>query len=153
MPDVPGDLAVWLRAQFDADEKRLRGGWYGDTHWTMLRTRLCLGSWTVSRENGVDATLNDRIADAGLSFMRELFDQWQADHAVAWLAEIDAKRRILELHQPDPGWRSPRCVACLSDRSGYAELWEPDEWPCLTVRALAAPYRDRPGWQDGWAVA
>jgi len=151
---VADDLVAWLRAQFDADEKRLRGGWYSDTHWQILRTRLCLGAWTVSRENGVDATLNDRIAEAGLAFMRELFDQWQADHAVAWLAEVDAKRRILDQHmgsyaELEDGTRHYFCQDRAADPDFNGDLWA----PCLTARILAAPYAGRDGWQEQWAVA
>ncbi|MGC4769216.1 DUF6221 family protein [Micromonospora sp. DT44] len=51
------------------------------------------------------------------------------------LAEVDAKRRILELY----------------DVSTSREL-KPDAWELMkhAVRALALPYADRPGYRDEW---
>lgn len=65
------------------------------------------------------------------------------------LAELDAKRRILDLHQMD--WRErpergigeaddPYCVACFGE--GY---------PCATLRLFALPYADHPDYQPEWA--
>jgi hypothetical protein len=51
------------------------------------------------------------------------------------LAEVDAKRRILDEHAE----RGGTCTACS---------WQGA--PCHTVRLLALPYADRPGYQEGW---
>ncbi|MFE7233930.1 DUF6221 family protein [Streptomyces sp. NPDC057596] len=74
------------------------------------------------------------------------------------LREIDAKRRIVELHRPAPGWsgritpehphREPVCVICADfDRHGDPTG---DPYPCLTLRLLALPYSDRPDYRDDW---
>lgn len=72
------------------------------------------------------------------------------DLAASILAALDAKsddvywlyratvETLLDLHRLDPEWDgSPRCKTCMSDRRGYAELWEPDAYPCPTVRVIA----------------
>jgi hypothetical protein len=153
MPD-PAGIVQFITAQLDADEKRLRASWYGETHWGMLRNRLHLGAWTVSRENGVSAALNDQITDAGLAFMRELFEQWEADYAEPRLADIAAKRQILALHmgsyaKTGDGARHYFCQDRAADPDFNGDLWA----PCLTARLLAAPYADRKGWKDEWAPA
>jgi hypothetical protein len=69
------------------------------------------------------------------------------------LAECAAKRRIVELHQPtamlveltEPGRRVPVCQTC-----GYPDDKYGTEWPCGTLRILAQPYADRPGFPDEW---
>jgi hypothetical protein len=65
------------------------------------------------------------------------------------LREVAAKRAILALHQECPEWRGT-CETCLSDRREYAELWCPDDWPCATLRALAAVYSDHPDYDSEW---
>jgi len=62
------------------------------------------------------------------------------------LAEVDAKRRIIDLHDDVSGG----CRTCMD-----AELSNdgPDAaaWPCPTLRLLALPYADHPGYREEWA--
>jgi hypothetical protein len=70
------------------------------------------------------------------------------------LADAEAKRRIVELH----GWMGPVmagapvddpkwCITCADHTvSGSPPL----DWPCLTLRLLAVPYADRPGYDERW---
>lgn len=63
------------------------------------------------------------------------------------VADVEAKRRILDEHQTVPGGT---CRVCT--------VWdEDDDWqargylsPCPTVRLLALPYADREGYQEEW---
>jgi hypothetical protein len=85
-------------------------------------------------------------------------EPWQPSPRVQEsLAECDAKRRIVELHQPnqlrpdvgpDVQWGCKICDA------GFASCgcvgW--GEWPCGTVKLLALSYVDRPGYREEWAV-
>ncbi|MEV4767781.1 DUF6221 family protein [Micromonospora humida] len=65
-------------------------------------------------------------------------------HAKRWdparvLAEVDAKRSILSLHRcDDAGGPDPICNVCL-----YTPT-------CETVKTLALPYADRPGYREEW---
>ena len=57
------------------------------------------------------------------------------------LAEVETKRRIIELHTWServigPDWYCPVCEV---------------EPPCAMLRALTVPYADRPGYQPAWA--
>jgi hypothetical protein len=134
------DIADFLAEQLGEREERLRGGWYGDAHFGMLRTRLILGAWVVSRQNGVSSALSDRIVDAGLAYMRELFDEWQRDYAVPELADIAAKRRLLALWQRiDSGVYSPDANQVADD----------------ILEQLLAPYGKRAAWtrDAGWRIA
>jgi hypothetical protein len=56
------------------------------------------------------------------------------------LAECDAKRRIVELHEAPnrPDYLRSYCVACG------------DSFPCPTLRLLALPYADHPDYQPEW---
>jgi hypothetical protein len=63
------------------------------------------------------------------------------------LAEVAAKRAILDEHSPPPppkeegkGWLG--CFTCI----GYVGERE----PCTTVRLLAQPYAGRPDWREEW---
>lgn len=99
-------------------------------------------------------------------------------HIAVWnrataLAEVEAKRRILEMHPhkrfstapedwPDhwrdelrpafPGTDEPYvgCQAC--DWDPHMEEHQPNWW-CQTVRLLALPHAGRPGYRDEWRPA
>lgn len=78
------------------------------------------------------------------------------------LARIAADRQILALHHPDRVlenwyWLERQCAEC-----GHRwHRWIPDTPPtvigpetgCPTVRLLALPYADRPGFRDEWRVS
>lgn len=68
------------------------------------------------------------------------------------LADIDAKRRMLDEHPHVPAapWGSTEvtsvgCQVCSGNGQGVIG----DGW-CKTVRLLALPYADRPGYQEAW---
>ena len=62
------------------------------------------------------------------------------------LAEVEAKRRILDLHWPDTSrYIKPQCHECSS--CGCCSV----DHPCDTIRLLAQPYAGQPGWREEWA--
>lgn len=89
------------------------------------------------------------------------------------LAEVEAKRRILELHEPTittvEWWDAPEvgsaptCPACVVAEPnewplpiGAAGL-KPEGWvsayilaPCPTIRLLALPHADQAGYKEEW---
>ncbi|WP_432010164.1 DUF6221 family protein [Streptomyces cucumeris] len=66
--------------------------------------------------------------------------QHMAEHDPARvLREIDAKRRILAEHALN-GW------VCSTCDNGEVE----QVFPCPTLRLLALPYADRPGYREAW---
>ncbi len=60
------------------------------------------------------------------------------------LAEVDAKRRIIDEH---PVGERGYCTNCWADRQVLSV-----EAPCLTLRLLARPYADHPDFDPVWAV-
>jgi len=67
--------------------------------------------------------------------------------------EVAAKRAILALHSfvypttyPEPSGQ-PTCNVC---HCGTWD-WEPCNWPCQTVRHLAAVYSGHPDYRQEWA--
>ncbi|MEU6597886.1 DUF6221 family protein [Streptomyces flaveolus] len=67
------------------------------------------------------------------------------------LREIEAKRRLLDEHKPDRPKGRPNmerhCLTCTT-----AQAWDEtaSESNCLTLRLLALPYEDRPGYREDW---
>ena len=113
------DALAWLRAQLDDDERVARAA---ERYWHGVR----IESATASEE----------------------------DHARRWdparvLAEIEAKRRILDLHPPREIGRWQVCAMCRPVGE-YPEDATSEPWPCRTIRLLAQPYADRPGFPEEW---
>jgi hypothetical protein len=73
-------------------------------------------------------------------------DASAAGHIARWdparvLAEVEAKRRILDLHEPIHGLDVKGVATC---RTCHAVP------PCQHVRLLAQPYDARDGWREEW---
>ena len=66
-----------------------------------------------------------------------------ADPARA-LAECKAKRAIIELH--DYEWMGP------DDAAGQGCAHDYEDWPCPTIRHLAAVYADDADYQEDWTA-
>jgi hypothetical protein len=72
-----------------------------------------------------------------------MFDQERLDPGQL-LREVEAKRAILAEHRDDAG----TCYRC---RYGVPAHWESVAWPCPTIRALAAVWRDHPDYSVAWS--
>ncbi|WP_327160569.1 DUF6221 family protein [Streptomyces zaomyceticus] len=77
------------------------------------------------------------------------YGTWNARHIARHdparaLAEVDAKRQIIELHGPAEYEYSDVDVCSTCDRGG------PLPYPCPTLRLLALPYADHPDYRDEW---
>jgi hypothetical protein len=127
------ELVEWLKAQLDEDERVARAvldlavrvfpapEFAIEYHWALVR-RHQNGARGVTYEPG-------------------------APSPARVVAEVEAKRRIIAEHQP---LVSGSCRVCT--------VWdEDDDWqargflfPCPTVRLLALPYADRPGYREEW---
>lgn len=128
------DLARWLGAQLDEDERALRAGLDAAVPPSghVMQDRVLFG--------GLDRGVPEPIMDAYVLF---------GDPARV-LREIDAKRRQVE-------W----CVEVIGDRdlSRYGEFGSLKHDPQAlavtlaveTLRLLALPYADRPDYRAEWA--
>lgn len=75
-------------------------------------------------------------------------DRYPADRM---LAECDAKRRIIELHGPIDRYDTDSCRECSdSGWAGCVDGHSRVALPCPTLRLLALPYSDRPGYRPEW---
>jgi hypothetical protein len=66
------------------------------------------------------------------------------------LAECEAKRRIVALHEATTDFSGEvYCWVCSNvERTGLDTYLEP--MPCPTLRLLALPYADHPDYQPAW---
>jgi hypothetical protein len=136
------DLVNWLRAQLDEDAQvalEVSGS----------------GRWCAYEECDADGwTVEDSIGDLSATI---------GDQAMAWhiaihdparvLAEVEAKQRILRIHEGRHECRStwPPDAALGEVEWTYGEReYEADE-PCPTLSLLALPYAARPGYRPEWA--
>lgn len=89
--------------------------------------------------------------------------QWRRERA---LAEIEAKRRILQMHRPVLSYRREDCEEhrnkvlvltstradcpdCSMVEGAVCKRCE-DEWPCPEVKAIALPYADKDDYREEW---
>lgn len=131
------DLVEWLTNILDEDEALAKhvgvehgSGWYGGggSVGSTESMYIAVGPWSGE----LDAATSTFIAKSGPS---------------AVLADIAAKRAILELHKPTDWAGGHSCPICHEDYS-----WGPDDgdWPCATVKTLGSAYADRPGYDEAW---
>lgn len=124
------DLVRWLTACLDEDERIARGA--GGL------------AWFRPEDPGDPAAIRDSEQDR-IVCAEGWPSEGQTVHIAEWdparvLRETEAKRGILEEHQP-------------SELAVYAPHGCPlcHAWPCPTVRLMASVYRDREGYQEEWA--
>lgn len=150
------DLVQWLRAQLDEDEAVARKA-----------ASLCgchppAPSWSF--RDGDEPT-DGRILvvdDPHPDMKRKISRKWSttydglfmAQHVVRHdparvLREIDAKRQLLDEHQDV---NDGSCGTCVDAKWGYPTHGgsSPQRCPCRTLRLLALPYADRPGYREEW---
>lgn len=124
------DLITWLREQVDDDERAIR--------------RLAEGYRRYVCDDGHVEEPIEKWSD-GTDRLPNHHNTWLLIHDQAErLAEVEAKRRILDEHfecSLPNGIMAGTCTTC----DNYA-------WPCPTVRLLAQPYAGRDGWQDEWTT-
>lgn len=113
------DLITWLRAQLDEDGRKI-AAMEREEH--RVQTAPIFQSYPPNWLAGVDIFVSPR----------------------RWRAEVEAKRRILDEHQPDANGECGTCREPGLDRNQH--------WPCMTVRLLAQPYAAQPGWREEWAA-
>jgi hypothetical protein len=142
------DLVRWLGACLDEDERIARAATPGP--W------VDQGGYVT--DSGPDGLPRVQVTDYGTQDGEPEEDnpRGRADsaHIVAFadparvLREIDAKRRIVELHHAE---LVEAVNADGDERSGY---WcfecDGEPFPCRTLRLLALPYGDRPGYRAEW---
>jgi hypothetical protein len=153
------DLITWFRAQLDVDQSAAEE-----------MKRVFPTPWELA-----DRGWMARIVADGPHFPEVIrLDQEQApgvgelDSAIRHvllqdpdrvLREVEAKRRTIDLHVPaNPdavpiegtrGWPDKPWLFCRTCGSGEAYEY-PTDWPCATVRLLALPFSDRPGYREEW---
>jgi hypothetical protein len=145
---VIDDLIPWLRAQLDEDERVARAAtaarWWHNPGKAWLDPAAFEAFDLSKGEEFVgygESPLSGCVAATGpASHAQSMAD---AEHIALHdparvLAEVDAKRRILALHDEQHD--------CDGDPRSYADPYE----GCRTLRLLALPYADRPGYREEW---
>jgi hypothetical protein len=145
------DLVRWLSEQLDEDERiaravRVPHDWHqgpgDDPEWTDAEM-VCM--WPPEFHTPYERDKHWR----GLGVEgAELAAHIAAHDPARVLREIDAKRRLVECHEP---WTASNgdtiCGRCgrehIDGRPG-------GHFPCQTLRLLALPYADRPGYREEW---
>lgn len=128
------DLVQWLRAQLDEDERIARAA-EGDPVFD--------GTGIVIERNRARG-FPDRSAGL-ISPVAAHIAEWDPARV---LREIDAQRRIIELHALEYRERPERAIG-EADDPFCAECFG-EGYPCETLRLLALPFADRPGYKDDW---
>jgi Family of unknown function (DUF6221) len=132
------DLVTWLREQLDDDAQvansATSGPWDNDDR--LMRDAVCAPA------------VDEWVADCRYEQMGP-FAVHNATHIARHdparvLAEVEAKRAILDEHNLSYEG-SRECYSCSDKRGDDIE-----PYPCPTVRLLALPYADRPGYRDEW---
>lgn len=125
------DLVQWLRAQLDDEERTARRA--GDSFRQIGETGVIV------------ATEGDRAEECASANWAGVAEHIVAHDPARVLHEIDTKRQLLDLHAPGETEYVDGDVCMACDVRGGAPFY-----PCKTLRLLALPHADRPGYQESW---
>ncbi|MGW1121081.1 DUF6221 family protein [Streptomyces tanashiensis] len=151
------DLITFLRARLDEDAAAARAAAEPES-WMELN-REPRPSWYVQywADPDVAAVIADPESSAyPVVTTAEGMSEDDADRRAAHiarhdparvLAEVEAKRRMIELHGCTEGHE-----CSTLDRAGNIDhcTWVMEGEACTTLRLLALPYADHPDYQDTW---
>jgi hypothetical protein len=133
---VIDDLIAFLRERFDEDERRAPSKHFVGSESEVHRCPAARDpEWCGDLEYG------EENCDCGLAARRKRA-----------LAEVEAKRRIIELHRPEvpphADHKENPPLACAT--CGHQDGWADVPSPCDTLRLLALPYADHPDYREEW---
>jgi uncharacterized protein DUF6221 len=134
------DLAAWLTQIWDEQEKAARQALdLSNAHIPTASAYVVEYVW--SRQLLLDGAFQTAWTMPGAPPPSEV------------LARIAADRQILALHQPDRPrateddyWGDRKCPGC----GWQLDVADGSTLDCPTVRLLALPHADRPGYQEAW---
>ena len=143
------DFVKWLGVQLDEDERIARVATPGPWEWKREHGEV----WQATDEGWLDYS-GEYIA--GPEDRATLFGPGMTPHADAVhiarhdparvLREIDAKRQIIAKHPSiNVSDLGSDCGTCVWPGTVMAA-----PSPCPTLRLLALPYADRPGYREEW---
>jgi hypothetical protein len=144
---------AWLRAPLDEDEWLARQAdvKQGDPDWWVGPAPTAGGEFfTVRSLRDVHPIARVQRLDGDDGEPAAILDgAAAADHIARHdparvLREVEAKRRIIDLHAPHRDGACPTCWR-VAPRSSTRE-----DFPCPTLRLLALPYATEPGYQRAW---
>ncbi|GAA2484752.1 DUF6221 family protein [Streptomyces thermolineatus] len=145
------DLIAFLRARLDEDEAVAREATAGP--WRSAPTARHHATATGRTEEAVFAALPDKgaVVVASTGEAREQQNLVNAEHIARHadparvLREVEAKRRLLALHEPGEMEfvDGDVCMACDVRDEG-------PHYPCLTLRLIAAVYDQHPDYREDW---
>lgn len=171
------DLASWLLARLDEEQaeiERMRdavwpefvavvpsadpgppdeGEPMGSVSVAPQYTKMYGRVWNPAQASGLNFDNGWRLHESAIVV-------WSPDVAQRRLAEVEAKRRIVKLHNPaawsdrstaDEFGRS-NCPACREDTYHPGHPYRPAPYPCDTLLALTQPYADRKDFRQEWKL-
>lgn len=142
------ELAEWLRAQLDEDERLARHA----LEWAPSPWVGAFKQVTSEPEGSIKT-----VASTNSAQVSHHIERWEPE---AVLAEVEAKGRLIDLHwhnvdrvdiapfDPLTGLKREPSYDVTCHICGW--VGERTTSTCLTLRLLAWPYRDRPGFRDEW---
>lgn len=146
------DMIKWVRAQLDDDEAIARvisAGGYEPQTWHSGPDGPGHVGVLLFAEDRMIGDPPEAVERYDEPFAVVIGGRAEHRHIARWdparvLAEVEAKRRILEEHGPDERhpWECRACAGRYGD-DGYPI-------PCPTVRLVALPFAGREGYLDEW---
>lgn len=153
------DLVQWLTACLDEDERIAReapsaigSAGHSDGAWADPQARWVADHHLVMRRPLTGDEEVRIVADCAAFGGPPAAVHIAAHDPARVLREVDAKRRIVEIHRVVGGFEDEDMTDLGSGCSecGYpAEYGDRGGW-CETLRLLALPYEDRPSYQEAW---
>ncbi|MDT0567904.1 DUF6221 family protein [Streptomyces sp. DSM 3412] len=150
---MTAEFVEWLDAQLAEDKRIALGATWCEDAGTWRAEPSPYG--TPARPTGPRWYIEDAMDDGVITTVdpQASPDEDVAQHIAEWdparvLREIDAKRQLLDLHRPMRRRSTGSGGGAIEDCQICDHF--PAQFPCLTLRLLALPYADRPGYREEW---
>lgn len=151
------DLVAFLKAQLDADERVAQAVEDSESSWTAavdVGDEYNYAVVTSEAPAALQVADGELLVGGGSNLVARCGEMYfdgenYRNHIARWdparvLAEVQAKRRIIDLHEGDH-------ECSTYDHNGEIDNCTWVIGDCSTLRLLASVYAGRPGWRSEWA--
>jgi len=154
------DLITWLRAQLDRDKKAAEEmKKVYPTPWELADRGWMVRIVADKPHFREVVRLEQQHAPDGYGWLSDAVEHVFLQDPDRQLREVEAKRQLVKRHLPAnpdaepreglPGWPDKPWLYCATCGSGEPNEY-PITWPCETLKLVALPFSDRPGYREDW---
>lgn len=147
------NISEFLEARIAEDEKQAQSAGGAEQRWGAMTEETGNGEniyYTVELAGAIDTTIADMASTQRIG--REQAEHIARHDPSRVLAQCAANRAVVRMHGDMNSDFASENVPSICEVCHDYYRHDAEYWPCPTLRALAAVYKDHPDYRDEWRL-